>query len=138
MAGKSKRASKAAPRRKAAKNGEQPRLSRLMLEKFVADLVIRLEPQVEVAWAIAKVVGPKGEDLVAAVPKLTVLELALNAHASGLQDVLRFLKIIDRRPVLQSPWTLRMRGGASEVLAEVSPQAREALRVVDARKAVRT
>jgi hypothetical protein len=85
---KLKPVAKAAPRRKATKRAELPSPSRSLREKLVADLVQRIGRQIEVANAIAKMIGPKGEDLVASVPKLTVLELALDMHVGGLHDIL--------------------------------------------------
>jgi hypothetical protein len=77
-----KRRAKAAPRRKAAKRAEKPRHSRSTLEKLVADLVGRIDAQLEIAWSIAKVVGPTPQTIVCEFPMRRVVAQIIDRPGS--------------------------------------------------------
>jgi hypothetical protein len=75
------------------------RLGRSLLNNLIVDLVQRIDRHVAIADAIAKEAGPKGHDLVGAVPKLTMIELAMDQHLRGMRDIRAFAELIRDRAV---------------------------------------
>jgi hypothetical protein len=60
---------------------------------MLADLCGRLDAQVEVAEAIAKVSKPNGETIMAAWPMLKVINLAATSHEHDLRQAHEFAKL---------------------------------------------
>lgn len=63
------------------------RLSRFTLDKCHAEILGRIQRQVDIAESIKWVAAPTGNTMVGAVPMLRVLEIALNEHLRALEQV---------------------------------------------------
>ncbi len=78
-------------------------ISRKTISKLLVDLCQRLKEQTEIAHAITKATAPNGQTLMGAFPMLKVLELAAEAHLSGLHNATGFAEIIRDRSVGKNP-----------------------------------
>jgi hypothetical protein len=78
------------------------RLSRVLLEKSLEDLMDRIAHQIDVAASVKSVAAPDPETMARDFPLLRVIELVMDTHLRELRNIHDFADMLTRGQAVQS------------------------------------